>query len=138
LHEAHFSRFQGFDPNCNRQRISRKGTAASTSSIQETMNTSSTKSTDEKLAIYDRKREIVDAENKQVCDAVHTNNVYHMEKLFKTSGIKQDIIDHFIFYVGSVEMLKLFLRYGGDMHKLGPSISFVFSRFQIKWIRRGK
>jgi hypothetical protein len=51
---------------------------------------------------------------------VNSNHVYQMEKLFKTSGIEQEIIDHFIFYVESVEMLKLFLRYGGDMHKLGP------------------
>ncbi len=67
-----------------------------------------------------RKRAILNAENQQVSKAVYTNNLYQMENLFKTGGIKREIIDHFIFYVESVEMLKLFLRFGGDMHKLGP------------------
>jgi hypothetical protein len=79
------------------------------------MSTCSAKSFGEELKIYERKREIVNTENKQVCDAVKKDNVNQMEKLFKTSGIKQEIIDHYIFCVGSVEMLKLFLRFGGDM-----------------------
>jgi ankyrin repeat protein len=45
-----------------------------------------------------------------------------MEKIFKTGGIKPEAIDHLIFYAGSVKMMKLFLRYGGDMHKLGPPL----------------
>jgi ankyrin repeat protein len=69
---------------------------------------------------YERERNLIIKENIQAYDAVMDKNVSKMEKIFKTGGIKQEAIDCLIFYVTSVKMMKLFLHYGGDMHKLGP------------------
>jgi hypothetical protein len=69
---------------------------------------------------FERARDFVLKENRQALDAVLSNKVSKMENILKTGGIEQEAIDHFIFVVKSVEMLKLFLRYGGDMHKIGP------------------
>jgi ankyrin repeat protein len=71
---------------------------------------------------FKRAKALVFKENKQAFDAVVINNVSKMEKIFKTGGIKQEAIDCLIFWARSVKMLRLFLRYGGDMHKLGPPL----------------
>jgi ankyrin repeat protein len=70
---------------------------------------------------YERTRDRMFSENEQALDAVERNNFSMMDEIFKTGGIKQEAIDYLIFSVRSVEMLKLFLRYSGDMHKLGPT-----------------
>jgi ankyrin repeat protein len=67
-----------------------------------------------------RARDFLFKENNQAFEAVFSNNVSKMDMIFKTGGIKQEAIDLLIFQVRSVEMMKLLLRYGGDMHKLGP------------------
>jgi hypothetical protein len=71
---------------------------------------------------YERSRDLVFAENNQAFDAVMENNISKMEMLFKTLRIEQEAFDWLIFSVGSVGMLKLFLRYGEDMHKRGPPL----------------
>jgi hypothetical protein len=71
---------------------------------------------------FERARDLLLKENKQAAEAVFDNNISKMEKIFKTGGIKQEAIDHLIFYIGSVKMMKLFLRYSGDMHELGPPL----------------
>jgi hypothetical protein len=60
-------------------------------------------------------------ENKQANNAIMNNNISKMEKIFKTGGIEQEAFDELIFFVKSVQMMKLFLRYGGDMHKVCPA-----------------
>jgi hypothetical protein len=45
-----------------------------------------------------------------------------MEKMFNTGGMGKEAIDWLIFRVISVEMTKAFLRFGGDVHKLGPPL----------------
>jgi ankyrin repeat protein len=47
------------------------------------------------------------------------DDVFKMRKIFKT-GLSQQAIDYFIFQVNSIDMLKLFIQYRGDIHKLGP------------------
>jgi hypothetical protein len=74
------------------------------------------------LKNYERRKELLIKENKQAAEAVVKNNILKMEKLFKTGGLEQEAIDWLIFYVTSLKMIKLFLRYGGDMHKLGPPL----------------
>jgi hypothetical protein len=69
---------------------------------------------------FKRARDLLMERNKRAKGAVISNNVSKMEKIFKAGGIKQDAVDHLIFWVKSVEMMRLFLLYGGDMHKLGP------------------
>jgi hypothetical protein len=69
---------------------------------------------------FKRERELLIKGNKLSFSAVLYDDVLKMENIFKTGGIEQEAIDHFIFYAQSVEMMKLILRYGGDMHKLGP------------------
>jgi hypothetical protein len=71
---------------------------------------------------YERGRELLFKENKQAYDAVNDNNISKMGKIFKNGGIDQGAIDHFIFYVKSVDMMMLFIRYGGDMYKHGPPL----------------
>jgi ankyrin repeat protein len=71
---------------------------------------------------FERARNLVFSENNQAFDAVMEDNISKMEILFKTSGIKQEAIDLLIFWVKGVEMMKLFLRYGGDIYKLGPPL----------------
>jgi ankyrin repeat protein len=80
----------------------------------------STSSNQEAMKKYERARDLVFAENNQAFDAVMENNISKMEMLFKTGGIKQEAIDLLIFWVKGVEMMKIFLRYGGDIHKPGP------------------
>jgi hypothetical protein len=60
--------------------------------------------------------------NKIAINAVTRDNVSLMENIFKTIGVEQDAIDHLIFSVSSVKMMKLFRREGGDIHKLGPPL----------------
>jgi hypothetical protein len=72
---------------------------------------------------FERARDLLLKENKQAYDSISKDNVSKMEKIFKTGGIKQGAIDCLIFYVRSVKMMLLFLRYDGDMHKLGPSFA---------------
>jgi ankyrin repeat protein len=72
------------------------------------------------------------SENKQALDAVVNNNIPLMKNLFKTGGINQESIENLIFKVNSEEMMKLFLLYGGDMHKIGPpGVSEPFSLLYI-------
>jgi ankyrin repeat protein len=82
----------------------------------------STSSNQEAMKNYERERDLLIKENKQAFDAVFSNKVSKMEKILKTDGIKQEAIDHLIFVATSVEMMKLFLRYGGDIHKHGPPL----------------
>jgi ankyrin repeat protein len=65
-------------------------------------------------------RDLLIKGNKQAFDAAFSNDISKMEMLFKSGGIEQGAIDHLIFGARSVKMLRLFLRYGGDMHKLSP------------------
>jgi hypothetical protein len=67
---------------------------------------------------FERGRDHLHSQNKIASEAVKNNNVTKMEKIFKAGGIEQEAIDYFIFCLKSVEMLKVFLRYGGDKHKL--------------------
>jgi hypothetical protein len=76
----------------------------------------------EEMMKYETAKELLLSKNKQAADAVINNNISKMEKIFKTGGIEQEAIDHLIFGALSVEMLKLFLRYGGDLHKPGPPL----------------
>jgi ankyrin repeat protein len=69
---------------------------------------------------FERARDLLFKENQRAYEFVRKADVSTMEKIFKTDGIKQEAIDLLIFVVKSVEMMKLFLRYGGDMHKRGP------------------
>jgi ankyrin repeat protein len=80
-------------------------------------------SNQEAMERFERERDLLIKENKQAVEAVINNNVSKMEKIFKTGGIKQEAIDLLIFWVKSLVMLKLFLRYGGDMHKPGPPLN---------------
>jgi ankyrin repeat protein len=59
-------------------------------------------------------------ENKQAFDATNDNDVPKMERIFKNSLIKQDVVDQLIFFVKSLKMMKVFLRHGGDIHTLVP------------------
>ena len=68
---------------------------------------------------YDQEQNVLFEKNQQAFLA-ELNNTSNMEKIFKTGGIEQRAIDHSIFFVKSVDMLKLFLRYSGDVHKPGP------------------
>jgi hypothetical protein len=61
----------------------------------------------------ERARDIILKENKQAAEAVCDNNISTMEKIFKTGGIEQGAFDWLIFYVTSVKMMMLFLRYDG-------------------------
>jgi hypothetical protein len=66
--------------------------------------------------------ELIVDNNQLAAAAIYSDNVVSMENVFKNDGIEQEAIDYFIFALKSVEMMKLFLRYGGDVHKLGPSV----------------
>jgi hypothetical protein len=68
---------------------------------------------------YNRSINLLIAENKPTSRAVNIDDVCKMRKIFKT-GLNQDVIDYFIFQVNSIDMLKLFVQYRGDIHKLGP------------------
>jgi hypothetical protein len=82
----------------------------------------STVSNQEEMKRFERRKELLFKENKQAAEAVFDNNISKMENIFKTGGIEQEVIDLLIFYVRNVKLLKLFLRYGGDVHKLGPPL----------------
>jgi ankyrin repeat protein len=82
----------------------------------------STSSNQEAIKEYERARDLLFKENKQAVDAVFNNTVSKMEMIFKTGGIKQVAIDELIFQVRNVEMMKQFLRYGGNMHQIGPPL----------------
>jgi hypothetical protein len=71
---------------------------------------------------YEKARDLLMGKNERAKGAVVSNNVSKMEKIFKTGGIKQDAIDHLIFEVRSVGMMKLFILNGGDIHKQGPPL----------------
>jgi hypothetical protein len=73
------------------------------------------------LEKYERTRDRLFSDNMQAVDAVRKDFIPKMETIFKTGGIKQDAIDFLMLSMNSVQMMKLFLRYGGDMHKLGPT-----------------
>jgi hypothetical protein len=77
-------------------------------------------SNQEAMKNFESARELFFKENKQAYDSIRKDNVSKMENIFKTGGIEQGAIDWLIFYVSSVKMMLLFLRYDGDMHKLGP------------------
>jgi hypothetical protein len=62
----------------------------------------------------------IQCENKKAFDAVKRNDVAKMENIFQEGDIEQEAIDLFMFDILNVQMLKLFLRFGGDIHKLGP------------------
>jgi hypothetical protein len=79
-------------------------------------------SNQEAMKRFKRAKEIIIMENKQAAFAVYENNISKIEKIFKTGGIEQEAIDYLIFGVRSLGMMKLFLRYGGDIHKLGPPL----------------
>jgi hypothetical protein len=72
----------------------------------------------EKKERYGKARYLLLEENKGAKDAILSNNISKMEKIFKAGGIKNDAINLLIFWVKSLEMLKLFLRYGGDMQRV--------------------
>jgi ankyrin repeat protein len=82
----------------------------------------STSSNQEALKKYERARDLLLKENKHAFDAVNNNNISKMENIFMTGRIEQEAIDWLIFRVRSVGMMKLFLRYGGDMHQIGPPL----------------
>jgi hypothetical protein len=71
---------------------------------------------------FERSRDLFLKENKQAAEAVFDNNISKMEYIFKTDGIKQEVIDTLFFEVMSLKMMKLFLQYGGDIHKHGPPL----------------
>ena len=71
------------------------------------------------MEIYKTSYNILVAENTQARNAVRENNTKKMERIFKR-GISPAARDDFIFYARSVDMLKLFLRFGGDIHTPGP------------------
>jgi hypothetical protein len=79
-------------------------------------------SNQEAMERFERARELHLKENKQAYLAIGRDNFSKMEKIFKSGGIKQEAIDYLIFYATSVKMLKLFLRYGGDIYKQGPPL----------------
>jgi hypothetical protein len=76
----------------------------------------------EAMKIFERESSLLFSENEQAAISVRTSNISRMEKLFKKGGITKEAMDHFIFWVKSVKMIKLFLRYGGDIHKIGPPL----------------
>jgi ankyrin repeat protein len=82
---------------------------------------SATKTKKEAEEKYEKTRLRMFGENRQALDAVHNNNISKMENIFKTVDIKQEAIDYLLFSVNSVKMLKLFIRFGADIHKLGPA-----------------
>jgi ankyrin repeat protein len=61
-------------------------------------------------------------ENTQAVNAVIKNDVSMLEKIFKNIRVEQDAIERLILRVKSVEMIKLLLQHGGDIHKLGPPL----------------
>ena len=69
---------------------------------------------------FNRERAVLLKKNRPAYSAVVQNNTTHMERIFKTGEIGQEAIDLFIFCVQSVDMLKLFLRFGGHTHSPGP------------------
>jgi hypothetical protein len=69
---------------------------------------------------YEKTLELYRVKNKTAIDSVLRDDISLMEKIFNTGGIEQLAIERLIFSVTSVEMLKLFLRFGGDMYMLGP------------------
>jgi hypothetical protein len=77
-------------------------------------------SNQEAMMNYEREREILFAENIHALEATSNDKASKMEAIFKMGGIKQEAIDSLIFGVRSVEMMTVFLRYGGDIHKIGP------------------
>jgi ankyrin repeat protein len=79
-------------------------------------------SNQEAMKNYERAKDLLLKENRQAYDAVKRNDNSKMENIFKTGGIKQGAIDLLMFVVKSVKMIKLFLRHGGDIHKLGPPL----------------
>jgi hypothetical protein len=71
---------------------------------------------------FERARDLLFKENQRAYEAIRKKDVSTMEKIFKTGGVEQEAIDLLIFSVRNVKMSKLFLRYGGDIHKLGPPL----------------
>jgi hypothetical protein len=69
---------------------------------------------------YEKTMELYRLKNKTAINSVLRDDISKMEKIFNTGGIEQLAIERLIFSVTSVEMLKLFLRFGGDMYMLGP------------------
>ena len=69
---------------------------------------------------FDREQDVLYERNGQAYSAIIQNDISYVEMLLKTGGLEQGVIGHFIFDVKSVDMLKLFLRFGGDVHKPGP------------------
>ena len=72
------------------------------------------------IEAYQQAREIRFANNRTVVEAILLDNKSKVEKVFKQGGIDQELRDHLIFLVKSDRMLKVFLRFGGDMHAVGP------------------
>ena len=68
---------------------------------------------------YNREQHVLIEKNIQASLAVIENDITMMERILETGGLEKEAIDNFIFCVKSVDMLKLFLRFGGDVHKLG-------------------
>jgi ankyrin repeat protein len=73
----------------------------------------------EEMKKWERETDRIISENKQAVDATLNNNISKMENIFKAGGIEKEAADYLIFSVKSVGMMKLFIRHGGDMHKLG-------------------
>jgi hypothetical protein len=71
---------------------------------------------------YDKAVELYRKENTQAVNAIIKDDVSMLEKIFKTIGVEQAAIERLIFGVKSVEMIKLLLQHGGDIHKLGPPL----------------
>jgi hypothetical protein len=69
---------------------------------------------------YQKTRLRMFGENRQALNAVENNNISKMMMIFKTTEITQEAIDYLLFSVNSVKMLKLFILFGADIHKLGP------------------
>ena len=62
---------------------------------------------------YDQERGALIVKNMSAYSAVTQNSTSKMERIFKTGGLGKAAIDHLIFVVKSVDMLKLFLQFGG-------------------------
>jgi hypothetical protein len=74
------------------------------------------------MANFKKARDYLKEINKKAYAAVEIDNVSKMKKIFKPGEIEQDAIDLFIFWVKSLDMLKLFIKYGGDIHEPGPPL----------------
>jgi hypothetical protein len=71
---------------------------------------------------YDKAVELYLKKNTKAVNAVIKDDVPMTEKIFKTIGVEKKAIEHLIFSVKSVEMIKLLIQYGADIHKLGPPL----------------